>query len=223
MANKKNKQAETHTVDKLDDSLVNLTNSMKKNQKGILAVCIIVAVLIAGVMIYTFSSRQKSEKAHTSIGDADRELLFNSNDSAALEIYSQVATKSGDAANRAKLNAAIILYNEGNYQEALDQVKGYKAKDDVIGAAAYSLKGDCMVQLDDLNGAVGAFKSAIKQSADNPYYTPLFMVKLARVYGAQGNYAEQAKTYQEIVDKYPAYNDINVKKELELARLKAAK
>ena len=49
------------------------------------------------------------------------------------------------------------------------------------------------------------------------------MVKLARVYGAQGNYAEQAKTYQEIVDKYPAYNDINVKKELELARLKAAK
>lgn len=222
MANKKHNQAENHTVDMLDDSLVKLTDNMKKNQKRILIICVVIALLIAGVMIYTFSVRKSNNQAHVAIGNADRELLFENNDSAALEIYSQVAVKSGDAANRAKLEAAIILYNKGNYQEALDMVKGYKAKEAIIGAAAYSLKGDCMVQLDDFNGAVDAFKAAIKQSDNNPYYTPFFMVKLARVYGALDNYAEQAKTYQEIVDKYPNY-DANINKELELAKIRAGK
>ncbi|MDE5811000.1 MAG: tetratricopeptide repeat protein [Muribaculaceae bacterium] len=222
MANKKNNQAENHTVDMLDDSLVKLTDNMKKNQKRILIICVVIALLIAGVMIYTFSARKSNNQAHVAIGNADRELLFENNDSAALEIYSQVAVKSGDAANRAKLEAAIILYNKGNYQEALDMVKGYKAKEAIIGAAAYSLKGDCMVQLDDFNGAVDAFKAAIKQSDNNPYYTPFFMVKLARVYGALNNYAEQANVYQEIVDKYPNY-DANVNKELELAKIRAGK
>lgn len=218
---------ETKTsIDQLNDKLTDMSLKMKKNQKTILWISILAAVVIAVLLYWFMYSRPAAEnKRHDAIGVADREAMMG-NDSVAVEIYREVARDGGAAGNRANLNAAIILYNQGEYQQALDMVSDYSPKDEIIGAAAYSLKGDCQVNLDDLAGAVDSFKKAIKQSADNPYYTPFFMEKLARVYAAQGNYAEQVKTLEDIMAKYPAYNDgqyVNIEKELALARLKLNK
>lgn len=227
---KKTQPEETQTsLDSFNDKLTEMSLKMKKNQKTILWISIAAAVVIAALLFYFMYSRPASvNKTHDSIAAADRELMkVDGNDSVAIDIYRQVAENgTGAPANRAKLNAAILLYNQGEYQQALDMVSGYSASDEIIGAAAYSLKGDCLVNLDRLNDAVSAFKDAVKQSANNPYYTPLFLGKLARVYGALGNYSEQVKTYQEILDNYPAYGSaagVNIEKELELAKLNAAK
>lgn len=45
-------------------------------------------------------------------------------------------------------------------------------QDDVVGAAAYALQGDCLVNLDRLDEAAGKFEKAIKTSDANPAYTP---------------------------------------------------
>lgn len=225
---KKTQPEETQTsLDNFNDKLTEMSLKMKKNQKTILWISIAAAVVIAALLFYFMYSRPASvNKTHDNIAAADREAMMG-NDSVAIEIYRQVADNgAGAPANRAKLNAAILLYNQGEYQQALDMVSGYSASDEIIGAAAYSLKGDCLVNLDRLDEAVSAYKDAVKQSAKNPYYTPLFLGKLARVYGALGNYNEQVKTYQEIIDDYPAYGSaagVNIEKELELAKLNAAK
>lgn len=225
---KKTQPEETQTsLDNFNDKLTEMSLKMKKNQKTVFWISIAAAVVIAVLLFYFMYSRPAAvNKTHDNIAVADREALLG-NDSVAIDIYRQVADNgSGAPANRAKLNAAILLYNQGEYQQALDMVSSYSASDEIIGAAAYSLKGDCLVNLDRLSEAVSAYKDAVKQSNKNPYYTPLFLGKLARVYGALGNYSEQVKTYEDIMKDYPSYGTsagVNIEKELELARLNAAK
>lgn len=224
MAKNKKKAEETRTsIDTLNDSLTSLPAKLKESRKIITTASIVVIVIVAAILFYLFGIRQPGiNKANENIGLADRELIVNGNDSLALDLYLKTAESGYDAGNRARLQAAILLYNQGKYQEAINAVKDYSANDAIIGAAAYSLKGDCYVMLDKLPDAVSAFKDAIDRSDDNTYYTPLFMMKLARVYEAQKNYAEAEKLYQQIIDDFPVYSrDINtsIEKHLERAKL----
>lgn len=223
---KKKQAEETRTsIDNLNDSLTSISAKVQANKKLIINITIGVVVLVAVVLIYLFMIRVPSiNKANANIGAADRELLVNGNDSTALALYQQAAEDGYGAGNRAKLEAAILLYDDGKYEEALSYVSDYSVKDDIVGAAAYSLKGDCLVNLDRLDEAASAFEKAIAQSDKNEYYTPFFMVKLARVYRAQGKFDKEAKTYEDLVKDYPVYSRDNgsIEKDLERARLRAA-
>lgn len=223
---KKSVNEETRTsIDNINDSLTGLSESVQKNKKKIAIVAIILAAIIIGVLVYIFLINKPAvAKQDNAIAQADRELLMTGNDSIATEMYLKVAEGGYDAGNRAKLMAAIGLYKQAKYEDAIKCLQAYSASDDFIGAAAYSLLGDCYVNIDKLDEAVSAFKDAISQSDNNTYYTPVFMVKLAHVYNAQGKHAEEAELYQQIVDKYPEFlanTGLNIKKDLERAKILA--
>lgn len=224
MAKKKSEAAETG-IDELNDSLTRLTNKVQDNKKPVMIAMLVVIAIICVILAYVYFFRGPGiEKANDAIGAADLELA-QGNDSTALVAYRNVADNmSYDASNRAALQSAIMLYKEGKYEEALKYADRYSAKDAVVGAAAYSLKGDCLVNLDRMDEAVKAFKEAIRTSDHNPAYTPFFMLKLARVYAAQGKHAEEAETYAEVVKEYPLYgsqHNIDVQKLLDRAELEA--
>ncbi|MDE5979864.1 MAG: hypothetical protein K2G84_07515, partial [Muribaculaceae bacterium] len=68
------------------------------------------------------------------------------------------------------------------------------------------------------------YKDAIAQSDKNPAYPPYFMLKLARVYAALGNHADEAAMYKEVLADYPAYgtaNNIDVEKLYDRATLQS--
>lgn len=223
---KKTVNEETRTsIDAVNDSLTGLSESVQKNKKNIAIVAGIVAVIVIGVLVYIFLINKPAvAKQDNAIGQADRELLMTGNDSIATVMYQQVAEGGHDAGNRAKLMAAIGLYKQAKYDDAIKYLEAYSASDDIIGAASLSLLGDCYVNTDKLDKAVTAFKDAISQSDNNAYYTPVFMVKLAHVYNAQGKHADEAALYQEIVDKYPEFlsnSGFNIKKDLERAKILA--
>jgi TolA-binding protein len=224
MSKKKTETTETG-LDELNDSLTSITTKVQDNKKPITICSLIVVAIIAIILCYVYFFRGPGiNKANDAIGAADL-TLAQGNDSLALVQYQKVADESGyDAGNRAALQTAILLYQKGDYQKALDYVDQYSAKEEIIGAAAYSLKGDCYVNLDKLSEAIGCFKDAIKQSNDNPAYTPFFMMKLARVYAAQNNHSEEAALYKEIMTKYPTYGqayNIDVEKLYDRANLEA--
>lgn len=213
-------------LDNLNDQLTSMTAKVQDNKKLISIVSLIVVAIVAIILAYVYFFRGPGiNKANDAIGAADL-ALAQGNDSVALAQYTQVADKYGfEAGNRAHLQAAILLYEKGEYDKAIKYLNDYSPAEDIIGAAAYSLKGDCYVNTDKLDEAVKCFKDAIKQSNDNPAYTPFFMMKLARVYAAQNNHAEEAKIYKEILEKYPTYgssNQIDIEKLLDRAELQSA-
>lgn len=218
------KETET-SIDQLNEHMVDVAEKVQKNQKIIVWITVAITIIVALIIGYVYLIHQPAvEKSNEAIGKADVQLAIG-NDSVALAQYMNIANDmSGDAKNRAALQAAIMLYDKADYQGALDYLDKFSATESVIGAAAYSLKGDCYANLDQLDKAASAFKDAISKSDKNPYYTPFFMSKLARVYRAQGNYKAEAATYEDIQENYPSFAEnygIDIKKYVERAKLQS--
>lgn len=223
MANKPDDRQ--NAIDNLNDNLTETAEKVQRNQKFIFVVTAIGALVVLGVLVYIFAFREpKQQQGNYEIGQADLELAMG-NDSVALAKYMDVAAKhSHDAGNRAALQAAIILYHNCKYDEALQYIKEFTTDSKLVGPAAFSLEGDCYVNLDQLDNAIKAYKEAIKKSDKNPAYTPWFMLKLARVYREQGDYKAELAVYQEIQQEYPLYgeqNNIDIQKYLDRAQLQA--
>lgn len=222
---KQNQPTPETGLENLNDSLTSTVQKVQDNKKVISIIALAVMAVAIPIICYVYFFRNPGmQKANDNIGSADLELALG-NDSIAMGQYMEIADHgSYEAANRAALQSAILLYQKGDYEKALKYVGEYSVKDDVIGAGAKSLKGDCLVNLDRLDEAVKAYNEAISQSNNNPAYTPFFIMKLARVYAAQGNHKAEAEAYRQIVTDYPLYgqaHNIDVEKLLDRAKLQA--
>ena len=225
MANNKPVEETRTSIDEVNDTLTGIGEKVQSNPKVIVWGCIAVAAVVAVILIYVYAIRQPGQNAaNNALGQADIELLMG-NDSVALAKYQQVAADHGyDAGNLANLNAAIILYKEGKYEEAIGYLKNYSASESVIGASAKSLEGDCYVNLKQYPQAIDCFKQAVKISDNNPHYTPAFLLKEATVLREQKDFKAEAAVYEQILKDYPTYGSeigVDIKKYLERAQYAA--
>ena len=208
MANNNHPEETRTSIDEVNDTLTDLSTKVEKNSKLIVYSCVGVALVVALILIWA-------------LGQADMELIMG-NDSVALAKYQQVAAnhgyKAGDLAN---LNAAILLYQDKKYDEALAALKNYSPSESIIGAGAKSLEGDCYVNLKKYAEAVDCYKKAISISDNNPHYTPLFMLKEATVLHEMKDYKAEAAVYETLAKDYPTFeaeSGISYDKYLERAK-----
>ena len=205
--------------------------AQKKAQmiKAVKYASIAVAAIVAVVLVYIYAVRNPAiEGGNEAIGQADFALMEANGDPAkmaeVLKKYEAVAQNYGqDAGNRANLMAAIGLYEKGDYQKCLEYLDAYSATGAVIDAAAYSLKGDCYVNLKKYDEAISAFGKAISTSNENPQLTPYFMSKQARVYNEKKEHAKELEIYESIKNDYPKYSGMDVDKFIERAKALAEK
>ena len=222
MATEQKNDENRTSIDNINDSLTGLEQKVQNNQKVIMWLCVAAAAVVCVIFLYVYAfQKPRTEAGNNAIGQADTELL-NGNDSTALDQYRQVVDNyGGDAANRAALNAAILLYKDKKYQEAIDYLKKYDTKESVIGASAIALQGDCYVNLKDYDNALSCFRKAAKERDNNPYYTPYFLMKEATVLHHIKDYSKEADVYERLIADYPAYgeqNRIDFEKYLERAK-----
>lgn len=200
------KETTRTSIDELNESLSSIEQRVENNKKSIywvIGAIIVVAVVIMGY-VYGIHNPNMNE-ARNEIAKADMSVALG-NDSIALAQYRSVADNfSNSAANRANLDAAIMLYKDGKYEEAAAYIGKFDAEGVIVGPASQSLLGDCYVNLKKYDEALGAYDKAISLSNDNSLYTPLFMVKKATVYRELKNYAAEADVFQTIKDKYPDF------------------
>ena len=225
MAKKQNQAART-TLEEVNESLTSAAQRIEDNKKYIswaLAAIAVIALLAGG---YIFLHNKNLQEAKTKIGDADIALLQGNTDEA-LKEYEKVADAYGNkTGERAHLNAAILLYEKGEYEKAAKHLEEFSPKGNLIGPASQSLLGDCYVNLKKMDKALSAYDKAISLAAENEAYAPAFMMKKATVLHEQKKYAEEAAIYQTIKDQYPMYGQMtgfNVDKYLERANALAGK
>ena len=200
MAKKQNQAART-TLEEVNESLTSAAQRIEDNKKYIswaLAAIAVIALLAGG---YIFDE--------------------------ALKEYEKVADAYGNkTGERAHLNAAILLYEKGEYEKAAKHLEEFSPKGNLIGPASQSLLGDCYVNLKKMDKALSAYDKAISLANNNETYAPAFMIKKATVLHEQKKYAEEAAIYQTIKDQYPMYGQMtgfNVDKYLERANALAGK
>jgi len=226
MAKKQDQGART-TLEEVNESLTTAAQRIEDNKKYINWALIAIAVIALLAIGYIYGIRNPNlEKAKEQIGTADLELL-QGNEDQALKDYEKVAAEFGNkTAERAHLNAAILLYQKGEYEKAVKHLEEFSPAGNLIGPASQSLLGDCYVNLKKLDKAIAAYDKAISLAGDNDAYAPAFMVKKASVLHEQKKYAEEAAVYQTIKDKYITYTQqtgLNVDKYIERANELAGK
>ena len=222
---KEKKTATTRTsIDELNESLSGIEQRVEQNKKRIILYVVGLLVILGIGLAWYYGHKSNVENATDLIGQADMSLM-KGNDSIALQQYLAVANEySNGVANRANLNAAILLYKEGKYEEALKSVSEYDAEEELIGAAAQSLKGDCLVNHDKFDEAIAAYDKAVSIANGNELYAPIFLMKKATVLNAQKKYADAGAIYQTIKDSYPKYvaaYRVNIDKYIERAKFQA--
>ncbi len=194
----------------------------KVNKKAIITVAAIVLAIVVIGLIWYFISSSASKKADEAIALADTEM----NDSIALTRYMEAAALGSKSGNRAKLEAAIRLYQKGDYQKAISYLEDASTDSKVVEAGKYTLLGDCYVNLDNYDKALSAYDKAISVSDNNPQVVPFVLVKKANIYRAQGKYSEEYDAYKTIFDKYPEYANnlsFDIRKYAERARVATGK
>lgn len=194
----------------------------KSNSKKIIAVSVIVLACIVGILVWFFVAKNGSTKADEAIARAD--AAASANDSTALVLYKDAAQHGYKSGNRARLEVAMRLYQEGKYEEALSYLKDASVDDKIVAAGALTLEGDCYVNLKKYDEAISAYGKAVSKADKNPSIVPVILIKEANVYRAQNNYAKEAEVLKNIIDNYPQFaasNQADVRKLYERAKASA--
>jgi len=226
MAKKQNQSART-TLEEVNESLTSAAQRIEDNKKYINWALIAIAVIALLAIGYIYGIRNPNlEKAKNEIGDADLELMMGDQDKALTDYEKVAAAYSNKTAERAHLNAAILLYEKGEYEKAIKHLEDFSPAGNLVGPASQSLLGDCYVNLKKLDKALSAYDKAISLAGGNELYAPAFMIKKATVLHEQKKFADEAAIYQEIKDKYYSYTrqaGFDVDKYLERANALAGK
>lgn len=199
-----------------------LIERAKNNRSSIIMVCIVVVLIIFGLILYFFIANSNSAKADEAVGRAD----MAQNDSIALVLYKEAAAMGHKGGARAAAMAGIKLYEQGDYQEALEYLKKADLKDNVAAAGVYTRIGDCYVNLNQYPEALKAYDKAISKADGNPSIVPLILVKKANLYRAEKDYDAEYEALKTIVEKYPQFvqsSQADIRKAYERAKASAGK
>ena len=189
---------------------------LQKNKKGLIIAAGIIIVVALGIWAFVEGySKPRQRAAAEEIFAAEQwfkegsfEKALNGNDQylGFLDIIDEYGgTKS---ANLAKLYAGICQLNLGQYNEAIDNLKSYKGKDDITPAQAIMLTGDAYAELGNNDEAVAYYEKAAKK-ADNFITTPTALWKAGMIYMKLGKNDVAAKKFETIKEKYPESSEWN--------------
>ena len=106
-----------------------------------------------------------------------------------------------NAGNLAKAYAGICYYKLGETEKALEKLKAFDPKDNMISPAIIGLIGDCYVNMDNAQEGVTYFEKAAT-AANNEVISPIYLKKAGFAYESLQQYDNAVKAYTTIKEKY---------------------
>ncbi|MEQ8239675.1 MAG: tetratricopeptide repeat protein [Cyclobacteriaceae bacterium] len=211
MAKTKTQQEEGIEIIENPDALASKAEDFfneKKNQQLVFGIGGVLALIIVAFLGYRYYISNQNTEAQQEMFqsvfyfEADslgKALNGDGNNFGFLEI---IDTYGGtDAANLANYYAGASFLQLGDYKNAAKYLEQFSSSDYLVQARAYALTGDAYSELDDFEAAEAAYKNAVEYKP-NAEFTPIYLMKLAVNYEAQGKYKPAADAYGKIVSEY---------------------
>ena len=184
---------------------------MKKNRRTLI-ICLVAAIVVIGGIIlyrnaYMMPHRAKSEeqifRAEQLFERDSFETALKGNGADVkgfLDIISDYGNTS--SGNVAHAYAGVCYYQLGDYQSAIKQLDKFSSKDMMLQPSVIGLIGDCYVEGDQYDKAVGYFEDAAKK-ADNMLLSPIYLIKAGLAYEALGKTDKAKEAYTKVKESYP--------------------
>ncbi len=210
MANKNAASKNDANMENVSEALSRSEQFIEKNQKLLLILLVAIVVVAGAIVLFknNYLAPKNLEAAEMMFkgeqyfaadsfalalnGDDDEYIGFES-------IISQYGiTKS---AKLAKGYAGLCYKGLGDYENAIKYLSAAPKKDIMVGPAFEGAIGDCYVALGDNDKAASCFMKAAGMK--NDVLAPMYLMKAARVYEADGKYGKALAAYQTIKKSYP--------------------
>ncbi len=205
------KEKHTHQ----DDSFENVESALSKtehfieeNQNKLTIIALAIIIIVGGYWgmkkLYFLPLEQNAQKQIFAAQqyfekDSFNLALVGDGQNAGFEdiINEFGSTKAG---NLAVYYAGISNLHLGNYEEAIEYLKGFSTSEEMVAATATGALGDAYAELGQNDDAIAQYKKAV--SYDNALTAPTYLMKLGTMYETQGNFKAAAEAYQTIKDDY---------------------
>lgn len=185
---------------------------IEKNQKQIIYGIIAIAAVIGIYLGFHYGySAPREKKAANAIFKGEQffardsfSLALNGN-GADYEGFVAIAKEYGSTAsgNLAKAYAGVCLFKQGENEKAIEYLKSFNPKDNMVSPAFIGLIGDCLVNSGNVKESISYFEKAASK-ADNNVVSPIFLKKAGIAYESLQQYSDAIKSYQKIKDSYSA-------------------
>jgi tetratricopeptide (TPR) repeat protein len=165
--------------------------------------------LILAVPGYMYYQQQRAEQANEMLGailpayeqgNFDQALNGAGQQAGLLTIADQYG--GTDAGNLASFYAASALYEQGEYDRALEYFRQFDKGSDYIGASAYAAEAAIYESRGAYEQAAQRYEEAASQYP-NKLTAPRYLLEAGQAYEDAGNYAAAEQAYQRIKDNYP--------------------
>jgi tetratricopeptide (TPR) repeat protein len=219
--------------DKKEHFLTKTIRFFNKNQNIIYGIVIAILVIICGIFAFNkFYLTPKMEKAEAAIVHPISLYLTadtlswqmaldgdDENDGFLTIVNDYKWTKT---ANTANYYAGLTYLKLGQKEDALDCLKKFKQKEEVLYYACQALIGDLYDEQGDTQEAIKYYKKAIKSK--DIYFTPITLFKLAQIAEREENWSEALTYYQQIEKNFETeYEKMSIDRYVARAQQKAGK
>ncbi len=183
-----------------------IENNSKKIIYAIIAITLVVGAILGFKYGYLIPQEKKAAaamfKGEQYFAKDSFALALNGN-GADYEGFEAIINQYGstDAGNLAKAYAGICYYKMGDNQKAVDLLKSFKGKENMISPSILGLIGDCYVNMGNLKEGVSYFEKAAKE-ADNEVISPIYLKKAGIAYENLKEFDKAVQAYNTIKEKY---------------------
>jgi tetratricopeptide (TPR) repeat protein len=202
---------------KLDEGASKTEDWVAKNQKVIIGLVTVVALLAVGYLAYQkfvatpkqeeganemFTAQQNFQKAtEGTSSDSLYKLALNGSEGKYGFIKIANEYSGTDAGNLANYYAGLAYLNTGKYGEAIEFLNKFSTKDMILGALAKGAIGDAYAQKKQPKEALENYIKAVEYNK-NDFTTPRFLMKAGKTALGLGNKADALKYFTDIKDNY---------------------
>ena len=206
MATKKQETKEQELEEIVSKSEMFIEQNSKKILIGIVAIIVIVAAYFGYEHAYRIPLEKKANaalfKGEQYFAKDSFALALNGNGADYQGLESVISEfGSTNAGNLAKAYAGICYFKLGENEKALNKLKSFDSKDNMVSPAIVGLIGDCYVNMGQIEEGITYFKKAANV-ANNEVISPVYLKKAGIAYENLKKYPEALQVYQEIKDKY---------------------
>lgn len=228
LGSKKNEQVQEN-----ENFLTRFFTFFSKYQNIIYGVIIGILVIILAILAFNrFYLQKKNAEASAQIVQPIQ--WFIQGDSASLKKalegdgendgFLDIASgyKITRTANTANYYAGLTYLKLGQKEDAMEYLKKFKKKEDVLWYGCQATIGDLYDEQGDEAKAISYYEKASK--GKDPYFTPIALFKLGQMYERQGDWKKALDAYETIEKNfYTEYNKMSVAQYTERAKANASK
>lgn len=212
MAKKTDKQQEG--IVKVEEALSKTEHFIEQNQNLLLisigAIVLVILIFFGFKRLYLQPREEEAQKqmfmAEKYFGADSLDLALNGDGMypGFLQIIDDYSmTKS---ANLSHYYAGIIYLKKGDLNNAIDYLKDFKGRDQIVNAMAKGAIGDAYMELNNPGDALDYYLAAAEVN-DNEFTAPMFYQKAGWACEKLGKFSQALEIYEKIKTDFPKSNE----------------